>query len=262
MRRISTHGLYRALAAVVAALALLAPAGSLCAQERPNAREVVQRIDDLYRADSSYAEMEMQIVTPDWERTLRMRGWSEGTEKTFIRILEPRKERGVGTLRIENEMWNYLPNANRVMRIPPSMMMSSWMGSDFNNNDLVRQFTFSEDYTFGYADVSDPDEGILYIRAVPKEGRPIVWGHVMLEVRAEDQLPRAERYYDEEGTLMRVMNFREVQTFDGRRIPSVLELVPQDEEGSRTVLRYLDAEFNVDIPDGTFTQRNLRTFRD
>lgn len=262
MRMNSTRGLRRSLSAVVATMVLLVPANTLGAQERPSAREVVQRIDELYRAQSSYAEMEMQIVTPNWERTLRMRAWSEGTEMSFIRILEPRKERGVGTLRIENEMWNYLPNANRVMRIPPSMMMSSWMGSDFNNNDLVRQFTFTEDYSFGYAEVSDPDEGILYIRAVPKEGRPIVWGHVLLEVRADDLLPRAEKYYDEAGALMRVMNFREVQTFDGRRIPSVLELVPQDEPGNRTVLRYLDAEFNIDVPDGTFTQRNLRTFRD
>ncbi len=247
---LTTLGLWICLAAVPA-----------LAQDRPSADEVLRRIDELYRADSSYAEMEMQIVTPNWERTLRMRAWSEGTDKTFIRILEPRKERGVGTLRIEDEMWNYLPNANRVMRIPPSMMMSSWMGSDFNNNDLVRQFTFTEDYDFDYAEADDPEEGILYIRAVPKEGRPIVWGHVMLEVYADSLLPRSERYYDEEGTLVRVMNFSEAKSFDDRRIPSVLELVPQDEDGKRTVLRYLEAEFNIDIPGGTFTQRNLRTFR-
>ena len=246
--------------ALVLWILMVAPAAH--AQDRPSAEEVVGRIDELYRADSSYAEMEMEIITPNWERTLRMRAWSEGTEKTFIRILEPRKERGVGTLRIENEMWNYLPNANRVMRIPPSMMMSSWMGSDFNNNDLVRQFTFTEDYDFDYAEVDDPDEGILYIRAVPKEGRPIVWGHVMLEVHAGSLLPRSENYFDEEGNLVRVMNFSEVESFDDRRIPSVLELVPQDDEGNRTVLRYLEAEFNIDIPQGTFTQRNLRTFRD
>ncbi|MFP4432418.1 MAG: outer membrane lipoprotein-sorting protein [Spirochaetota bacterium] len=251
----------RAPALIALGLWICLAAVSAHPQDRPSADEVVKRIDELYRADSSYAEMEMAIITPNWERTLRMRAWSEGTEKTFIRILEPRKERGVGTLRIENEMWNYLPNANRVMRIPPSMMMSSWMGSDFNNNDLVRQFTFTEDYDFDYAEVDDPDEGILYIRAVPKEGRPIVWGHVMLEIHAESLLPRAERYFDDEGDLARVMRFSEVESFDDRRIPSVLELVPQDEEGNRTVLRYLEAEFDIDIPEGTFTQRNLRTFR-
>jgi outer membrane lipoprotein-sorting protein len=252
----------RAPALIALGLWICLAAVSAHSQDRPSADEVVKRIDQLYRADSSYAEMEMQIETPNWERTLRMRAWSEGTETTFIRILEPRKERGVGTLRIGDEMWNYLPNANRVMRIPPSMMMSSWMGSDFNNNDLVRQFTFTDDYHFDYAEVDDPAEGILYIRAVPKEGRPLVWGHVVLEVHSDSLLPRAENYFDEEGTLVRVMNFREVKTFDDRRIPSVLELVPQDDEGNRTVLRYLEAEFNIEIPQGTFTQRNLRTFRD
>ncbi len=247
---------------VVVAACLFTVGATGSTQNAPDAAEVVARIDELYRADSSYAEMSMEIVTPNWERTLRMRTWTEGTEKTFIRILEPRKERGVGTLRIENEMWNYLPNANRVMRIPPSMMMSSWMGSDFNNDDLVKEFTFTEDYAFNYTRVDDPEEGALYIRAVPKPDRPIVWGHIILEVRSADLLPISQKYFNEDGELMRVMNFRDVRSLDDRRIPAVMELVPQNKEGHRTILRYHEADFNIDIPEGTFTQRNLRTFRE
>ncbi|HEQ71435.1 MAG TPA: outer membrane lipoprotein-sorting protein, partial [Spirochaetia bacterium] len=110
-------------------------------QAVPDINRVVHAIDTLYRANSSSGRVRMEITTPHWKRSLTMTVWSEGTEKTLIRILEPEKERGVGTLRIGNEMWNYLPATNKVIKIPPSMMMSSWMGSDFNNNDLVSEFT-------------------------------------------------------------------------------------------------------------------------
>jgi outer membrane lipoprotein-sorting protein len=204
--------------------------------------------------------MEMEIVNPNWERTLRLKTWSQGTEKTLIRILEPAKERGTGTLRIGNEMWNYLPKVDKTIRIPPSMMMSSWMGSDFTNDDLVKEFTFAGDYTFRYTEVEDPEKNRLYIECVPREGRPIVWDRVLLVVNADDLLPVSEKFYDERGQLIRTMNFRDVETFDDRRIPSVMELVPHDKKG-KTIIRYLEAEFNIDIPEDTFNLRNLRTFR-
>ncbi|MBN2551838.1 MAG: outer membrane lipoprotein-sorting protein [Spirochaetales bacterium] len=247
-------------AASLALACFLAFSGTASAQNRPEAREVIEKIDQLYRAQSSYALMEMEIVNPNWERTLRLEAWSSGTEKTMIRILAPAKERGTGTLRIGNEMWNYLPKVDKTIRIPPSMMMSSWMGSDFTNDDLVKEFTFAEDYTFRYGEVEAPEENRLYIECTPKQGRPIVWERVLLVVDSRSLLPVTEKFYDEEGKLMRTMSFREVKSFGDRRIPSVMELVPHDEKG-KTVIRYLEAEFDIDIPDGTFTTRNLRTFR-
>jgi len=246
--------------AAVAFACILAGGGGAFSQSRPRVREVIDRIDQLYRAESSYALMEMEIVNPNWERTLRLKAWSQGTENTLIRILEPAKERGTGTLRIGNEMWNYLPKVDKTIRIPPSMMMSSWMGSDFTNDDLVKEFTFAGDYTFQYADVENPEENRLYIECIPKEGRPIVWNRVLLIVDADTLRPVSEKFYDEQDQLIRTMSFREVKTFDDRRIPSVMELEPHNEEG-KTVIRYLEAEFNIDIPEGTFTRRNLRSFR-
>jgi outer membrane lipoprotein-sorting protein len=130
--------------------------------EEYRAREIVKKVDELYRAETSKALVEMEIVTSHWERTLKMNIWSKGMDKTFIRILEPKKERGVATLRIGTEMWNYLPKTDKVIKIPPSMMMSSWMGSDFTNDDLVKEFTFLESYHFEMVTIENPDEGVLY----------------------------------------------------------------------------------------------------
>jgi len=242
---------------VVLVLILAIP--PLLAQEH-SAREIVRKIDRLYRSESSYAKMEMHIVTPHWERTLLMKAWTEGTEKTFIRILEPKKEAGTATLRIGNEMWNYLPKTNKVMKIPPSMMMGSWMGSDFTNDDLVKEFSLLEDYTFELIEPESAEEGYLYVKAVPREGKPIIWGKQIIKVREGDYIPVCEEFYDEKDNLMRVMNFKDITTFDDRRIPAAMEMTPQDEEGNRTVLRYLEAEFNADVEDDIFTLRNLRAY--
>ncbi len=248
------------ITAVLTACILLLPAAA-AAQEQPDIEQVVEAVDELYRHDTSHTVMEMEITTPHWSRTLKIESWSKGMNKTFLRILQPPKERGMGTLRIDGEMWNYLPKTNKVMKIPPSMMMSSWMGSDFKNNDLVKQFTFTEDYNFSYTEVEDPQEELLYIKAVPKPERPIVWGHVIMAVDRESFIPRWEKYYAEDGELMRVMRFGEVKEFDGARIPAALTLIPKNKEGHKTVLRYLEAEFDISIRDRIFTLRNLRTFR-
>lgn len=223
--------------------------------------KIVKKIDELYRSDSSYSELEMQIVTPHWERTLKMKAWTEGMEKTFIRILSPPKERGVATLRIGNEMWNYLPKTNKVMKIPPSMMMSSWMGSDFTNDDLVREFTFLEDYNYDLITPENTEEGLIYIRFIPKKDLPVVWGKVITAVQESDYIPVWQKFYDEKEKVMRILSFKESKEFDGREIPSIMELIPQTKEGHKTVIRYLDIEFNTKISKETFSLRHLRSRR-
>ena len=141
---------------------------------------IVKKMDQLYRSETSHAEIEMQITTPHWERTLAMTVWTMGMDKTFIRITEPKKEQGVATLRIGNEMWNYLPKTNKVMKIPPSMMMGSWMGSDFTNDDLVKESSMLNDYTYQLIKPANAVPDYVYIQLTPKEDSPIVWGRLLL----------------------------------------------------------------------------------
>jgi outer membrane lipoprotein-sorting protein len=225
---------------------------------------IIKEVDSLYRSRSSYAEIDMEIVTPRWQRTLEMEAWTKGLEKTFIRINKPLKEKGMGTLKIENEMWNYLPKTNKVIKIPPSMMMGSWMGSDFTNDDLVKEFSLFEDYTYELLTPEEAGEksgsdSLIYINCIPRPDLPIVWGNIVIAVREKDHLPVWQKYYDEKGNMMRVMNYREITDFGDRRLPAVLEMIPQDEEGHKTVIRYEKIEFNVNLSEDIFTLRNLRT---
>lgn len=224
-------------------------------------KAVIKHIDQLYRSETSHAEMEMQIVTPHWERTLAMTIWTEGMSKTFIRITAPKKEQGVATLRIGNEMWNYLPKTNKVMKIPPSMMMGSWMGSDFTNDDLVRESSMLNDYTYQFVTPEDAAPDHLYVQLTPKEDSPIVWGKIVAAARSSDYLPVWQRFYDEKGNLMRVMNFKEIKTFGDKIAPSVIEIIPQNKEGHKTVVRWLNATYDLEIDDKIFTRRNLQRRR-
>lgn len=222
-------------------------------------KAVIQEIDELYRSKSSYSELEMEIVTPHWQRTLAMRVWTSGLDRTFIRITAPRKEKGVGTLRIENEMWNYLPKTNKVIKIPPSMMMSSWMGSDFTNDDLVKEYSLFEDYTYELTTVEDADDNLLYVNCIPREDLPIVWGNIIVAARKSDHLPVWQRYYDEKDNLMRILDYGEIKTFGERTIPAVMEMVPQHKEGHKTVIRYHVLQFDIKIDSETFSLRHLRS---
>jgi len=221
--------------------------------------EIIKKVDELYRSKSSYTEMEMEIVTPHWERTLAMNVWTKGMDRTFIRITAPKKESGVATLRIKNEMWNYLPKTNKVMKIPPSMMMSSWMGSDFTNDDLVKEFSLYEDYTYELIDVEGGCEDLYCIKSIPREGLPVVWGHIIIAVRKSDYLPVWQKYYDEKGALMRIWSFSEIKKFGDRKIPSVMEIVPQHKKGHKTIMRYLKAQFDIKVDKDMFSLRHLRS---
>ncbi len=224
-------------------------------------KAIVKRMDELYRSETSQTNMEMQIVTPHWERTLALEVWTEGMDKTFILITSPKKEKGVATLRIGNEMWNYLPKTNKVMKVPPSMMMGSWMGSDFTNDDLVKESSMLDDYTYELITPADAQPDHLYIQLLPKEDSPIVWGKLIVAIRVSDQIPVWQHFYDETERLARVMNFKEIKSFDGKTIPSVMEMIPQNKEGHKTVVRFVDAEFDKQIDEKVFTRRNLQRRR-
>ena len=253
-------GLWRGLTlGLAAAVFLPAPLRPQDGSAR-RAERIVRKIDALYRSRSSEALVEMEIVTPNWQRTLRMRLWTRGMKDTFIRILEPKKEAGVGTLRIGSEMWNYLPNTDKIIKIPPSMMMSSWMGSDFTNDDLVKEYTFVDDYSFRMITPDRPAGSPLC--RVPAQGGPAHrLGDQSSSPSAKRIVPVWQKSYDEKGRVVREMVFGEVKTFGRRRIPATIELVPQTEEGHKTVLRYIDAEVRHPLRPRDFLPPQPPAFR-
>ena len=241
--------------------ALILLARPISAQEEVlTAADLIDRVDKLYRSESSYSELEMRIVTPNWERRLALQMWTWGMDRTFIHITAPKKDAGMATLRDAKEMWNYFPKIGKVMKVPPSMMMSAWMGSDFTNDDLVKESSLLEDYDSRLLPEGE-EPGFYYVELVPREQAATVLGRIEIVVRREDLLPVRQVYYDEKGRRMRIMELKEVRELGGRKIPVLLELVPLGKQGHRTVIRYLDARFDEEVDESVFTLRNLRKKR-
>lgn len=204
-------------------------------------------------------EVEMEIINPNWERTLKMNIWTETMKNTFIDILYPAKEKGSGTLRKGTEMWNYFPKVGKVVKVPPSMMMSSWMGSDFNNDDLVKETTLSENYSAKF--INSADKNLHVIELTPLKTTVTVWGKIVLTVQKKDLMPVKEEYFDEKGAQIRTLNFSDYKTMGGRLIPAKLELVPTGKANQKTIIRYLAAKFDTKLPDDTFSLINLQRKR-
>lgn len=218
----------------------------------------VRHFEDLYRSTSSIALAELTVVRPHRERTLRMRIWSRGEEHALVQITEPPREKGTATLKVENNLWNYLPRIRRTIRIPPSMMLSSWMGSDFTNDDLVRESSYHKDYTYEVTGKSEEPAGWT-IRFTAKPDVVGLWQWFELVVTPDGQLPVVSRWYDRKGELARILTWDEVREMDGKRIPTRMTLVPQDrkEEGNKTIMIYRELDFDVDLPEDTFSLSRL-----
>ncbi|EAR07327.1 outer membrane lipoprotein-sorting protein [Reinekea blandensis] len=232
-------------------------AGAALAESDPEAVELLEKVDNLYQQDNSYAVMTMDIQTPDFERSMTLESWSIGLDYSLVRVLEPKKEEGVATLKREDDMWNYLPKIRKVLKVPPSMMMGSWMGSDFTNDDLMREGSWVEEFDVTLSETED-----LYTLDLNAKPETVtVWGQMQIDIDTESLLPVSQRYFDEDGTLMREMLFKEVKTFDGVTLPSVMELNPLNKPGHQTRVTYQEMSFDVDIDEDFFTLQNLRRSR-
>ncbi|GLI35109.1 outer membrane lipoprotein-sorting protein [Desulforhabdus amnigena] len=250
----------RGILAIVSSLAVLC---FFCFPATPasavTAREILDRMDDLYRGESSHGEMTMVVVTAHWKRTLSLEFWSKGKEKSLIKILAPIKEKDTATLRSGNEIWNYLPKVKRVIKLPSSMMSASWMGSHFTNDDLVKESRFVEDYDFEVTfEGRRAGKDIVEVTCIPKPDAPVVWGKVVVVVRLQDYLPLESAYFDEELHLARTMTFSDVRTFSGRTLPARMVVVPADKPGERTEVTYREIAFDLDLSDEIFSIRNLQ----
>ena len=241
-------------AAFFTAFVLLLPGGA----QAITAQEIMERIDDLWRGESSFAEMTMEIETENWKRSLKIKAWSLGKDYSLLGITYPPRERGTATLKAGKEIWNYLPRVNRVIKIPSSMMMAGWMGSHFTNDDLVKESRMSEDYDLEVT-FEGKREGIeIYeLTLTPKPDAPVVWGRIDYIVQSEDLIPLSAEYFDEDGNPARSMVLSDVKEMGGRKIPTLMTLVPADKPDEKTVIRYMDMEFDLDLNEDFFSIRNL-----
>jgi outer membrane lipoprotein-sorting protein len=223
-----------------------------------SADQIVRRAEDLLRGKSSKGTFIMRVITPDYTREMRMETWWVGTEKALIVIRSPQREAGNKTLKIKNEIWSYLRNTETTIKIPPSMMLQSWNGSDFTNDDLVRESSVADDYTHKIVSTEPlQNEKCWKIEATPKPEAPVVWGKLYYWVRETDNLPARVEYYDEKGKLMRTMAFSDYKVMGGRKLPATWTMINDTDPGHKTEFEILNISFDIKISDRVFSFQEL-----
>jgi hypothetical protein len=235
--------------AAVLLLTLSSPALALDVQS------LIREIEQQYMGASSHANTTMQVRTAHWERTLEMEAWSLGRDYFLVRILEPAKERNVATLKRSRQVWNYLPKVDRIIKIPPSMMGGSWMGSHITNDDLVKANHIDEDYDLRLLDETATH---YLIECLPKEEAAVVWGKIVYRIRKTPRVPEQVDYYDEELVRVRETHFDDVQQVGERIVPLQLTVLPLEKPDEMTVLRYRDLVYDLPLDETFFSLRNLK----
>jgi outer membrane lipoprotein-sorting protein len=249
------------LALARAGLAELEPA-----PEGVDAEGVARRAEEVLRSERTFIEGRMVVESPRLAqpREVVFRSWDDRPgRRSFIRILEPAKDAGTSFLKLHPNLWMYIPRVERTMRIPPSMMLQSWMGSDFTNDDLVRESSQLQDYEHRLLGVDPaferaPSGRAFVLEYVPHEDAPVVWGRIVAWIDAERWAPLRQEYYDEEGEKLRVLRFDDLREVDGRLFPHRWVLTPLDKEGHETRIEVREIRFDAEIEDDVFTTRNLK----
>ncbi len=225
-------------------------------------KEIVRQADEKFRGTSSMSELKMIIERPSWSRTVSMKNWTLGNDYSMIYITAPAKEKGQVFLKRDREMWNWVPNIERMIKIPPSMMMQSWMGSDFTNDDLVKESSLAKDYTQKLLGEEDIEGFASYkIELVPLDDAAVVWGKVIMWISKKEFHWLKGEFYDEEGYLVNTEILSDIKKMDDRVMPTRMEMIPADEEGHKTILIFEKVDFDVKIKDNFFSQQNMKRIR-
>jgi hypothetical protein len=224
--------------------------------------ELIRHIDKLWRGETSRANMTMTVKTRRYERSMTLDAWSRGKEYSLVVIRQPVKDRGIATLKVIGNIWNYLPKINRVTKVPSSMMSGSWMGSHFTNDDLVKDSTYEDDYNSSITFEGERDDKSIYeITSLPKPNAAVVWGKVVMELDQQTLAPYSARYFDEDGVLIRTLTFDRNKMIDGRTVPMRLSLQPEEKPDESTVILYQDIRFGVPLEAGFFSLQSLQRRR-
>lgn len=226
------------------------------------ATEIMKKADEKLRGKTSKSEMTIKIVRPTWEREMTMKSWSKGTEMSMVLITSPAKDAGTVFLKRIKEIYNWMPSIERSIKLPPSMMMQSWMGTDFTNDDLVKESSAVEDYTQKIINDSTLEGRVCWkLVLIPKPNAPVVWGKIYTWIDKKDFLQLRTEFYDEDGILVNIMVSSDIKDLGGKMLPARMEMIPADKKGNKTIMIQKWIKFDEPIDDGFFSAENMKKVR-
>lgn len=236
----------------------LTAGGSLLAQQPEDAATIVRKTDERMRGKTSIAEMTITTIRPKWTRSMDLKAWTKGKDLALILVKSPAKDKGTAFLKRKKEVWNWLPSLERTIKLPPSMMSQSWMGTDFTNDDLVKESSMVDDYEqklLGSERQGDRD--CHKIELIPKPEAAVVWGKIIIWIDKKDYIELRTEFYDENGELTQIMIGSDLKILGGKLLPSRIEMTPVGKKGHKTEILYKTLDYDKPLADSFFTTENM-----
>jgi len=221
------------------------------------AYEIIKKLDENMRGENISMKLSMRVVSLGHERTMKMQTYSQGTKKSFTKILYPPKDRGITFLSLDNQMWQYVPKIERVIKIPPSMMLQNWMGSDITNDDMVKPSSIVEDYE---PRILKKDENIVTIELIPKEDATVVWGKIVINIDTSTYTSVKDIFYDEDGEEVRYFIYEKVKKFGKYYIPTYWRVQSSEKKNNFTEIVLEEIEYDTEISQQYFKKSALKRF--
>ncbi len=221
------------------------------------AHDIMKKLDENMRGKNVYMKMIMSITSRGHKRTMKMATWSQGNKKSFVKTLYPPKDKGITFLSLNNQMWQYVPKIERVIKIPPSMMLQNWMGSDITNDDMVKQSSIVDDYD---PKILKKEGSIVTIELTPTEDAAVVWGKIVSQIDMSNYTNIKDIFYDEDGEAVRIFTYENVQQFGKYHTPTYWRITPVDKKGSFTEIVIEDVKYDTDISEQYFKKSALKRF--
>ncbi|MFT5724368.1 MAG: outer membrane lipoprotein-sorting protein [Bacteroidia bacterium] len=225
----------------------------------PTASDVIQKAQDKFSGEQTTAEISIAIQRPKWSRTMELKSWAKGTKHSMTLITAPARDKGTVFLKKDKEVWNWIPSVERVIKLPPSMMSQSWMGTDLTNDDLVKESSMVDDFTHTMLGKETIGTRTCYkIQSVANEDAAVVWGKIINWVDVKDYIQMKTEFYDEDNELVNTFTGMNIKVMGGKTIASKMEIIPVNKKSQKTTFEYKSIDFTTTINDDFFTVQNMK----
>ncbi|MFT7860000.1 MAG: outer membrane lipoprotein-sorting protein [Sulfurimonas sp.] len=221
------------------------------------AAELIKKLDENMRGETIYIKLTMKVVSASHQRVIKLENYAQGNKKSFVKILYPPRDKGITFLSLDNQMWQYVPKIERTIKIPPSMMLQKWMGSDISNDDIVKQSSIVEDYN---AKILKKEGDITTLELTPKKDAAVVWGKITIELNTKTFTSQKDTYYDEYGEVVRYFIYKDVKKYGKYYIPTYWKIEPADKEGQYTEMILNKVQYDIEISQKYFQKSALKRF--
>lgn len=211
-----------------------------------NGDEILMKVDRNLSPETFESYRKLVNVEPDGSsREFILFSLKKGNDKVVSLFLSPASEQGRATLRLGDNMWLYIPNVGKPVRITS---LQSVVGGVFNNADVMRL-----DYHVEYDVEQMEDQGETYLLTLKAKTKTVAYDGLKMTVDKKALVPTEIECYASSGLLIKALHFKEMKTFDGNiRRPSVIETDSPLQKGYKSIMIFADMK-KRDVPDEAFT---------